>query len=150
MKSIAFTVPGDPVGKERARSTRRGFHYTPKKTVDYEAQVAHAFLKAKVAWEREHGEAWDVEGAYELTLELYSRTYARPDSNNVEKIIEDGLNKLAWCDDKRAWEHHKVYRVDPRRPRVEALVTLLHSGAEVKRLYKEAAKERAQCRKRAK
>ena len=36
---LRFTVPGKPVGKARPRFTRRGFAYTPEKTVRYEAAV---------------------------------------------------------------------------------------------------------------
>ena len=40
---LRFTVEGKPVGKARPRFTRKGFAYTPEKTVRYEAAVRAAF-----------------------------------------------------------------------------------------------------------
>ena len=45
MKEITFTVPGNPVGKGRAKAARRGKFitmYTPEKTASYESLVAFA------------------------------------------------------------------------------------------------------------
>ena len=51
MRTISFTVPGDPVAKARARATIVGGHarmYTPDKTSKYEARVA-IFAKQAIA-----------------------------------------------------------------------------------------------------
>ena len=51
MKSYTFTVPGDPVSKGRPRVSRVGAGVrirTPKKTVHFEAKVAHAAEQAGV------------------------------------------------------------------------------------------------------
>ena len=42
---VIFTVPGQPVGKGRAKAARRGkfvTFYTPEKTASYESLVAYA------------------------------------------------------------------------------------------------------------
>lgn len=46
---LRFTVEGKPVGKARPRFTRRGFAYTPEKTVRYEAAVRAACIDAMKA-----------------------------------------------------------------------------------------------------
>lgn len=46
---IQFVVPGEPVGKGRARAVKRGkfiAHYTPEKTVNYESLIAHSAMVA--------------------------------------------------------------------------------------------------------
>ena len=46
MKSIKFTVPGNPFGKQRPKFTRMGTYtktYTPKKTKQHEKEVAERF-----------------------------------------------------------------------------------------------------------
>ena len=43
MKSIKFTVPGNPFGKQRPKFARMGTYtktYTPKKTPQHEKEVA--------------------------------------------------------------------------------------------------------------
>lgn len=42
---IAFTIPGPPQGKARARTCRNGHSYTPKNTVLYENLVKTEFLR---------------------------------------------------------------------------------------------------------
>lgn len=48
MKSIKFTVPGNPFGKQRPKFARMGTYtktYTPKKTTQHEKEVAECFLE---------------------------------------------------------------------------------------------------------
>ena len=48
MKSIKFTVPGNPFGKQRPKFARMGTYtktYTPKKTIQHEKEVAECFLE---------------------------------------------------------------------------------------------------------
>ena len=43
VRSISFSVPGEPVGKGRPRFTRTGHPYTPGKTESYESLVRLAY-----------------------------------------------------------------------------------------------------------
>ena len=49
INAVAFTVPGEPQGKGRARVGTIGGHarmFTPAKTVAYEGLIAHAAAQA--------------------------------------------------------------------------------------------------------
>ena len=39
----------------------------------------------------------------------------RPDASNIQKLVEDGLNKIAWVDDAQIWSAYceKTYSVRP-------------------------------------
>lgn len=111
---LAFTVPGAPVGKGRPRVGKFGNHarlYTPAKTVGYEGLVAHqAFIAMQGAGL--------IEGACEVILDIVCQVPAswskrkqaeavggrihpttKPDIDNVEKVIFDGMNGVVWKDD---------------------------------------------------
>ena len=111
---IAFTIPGEPVAKGRARAFVRAgrvSHYTPDKTENYEARVA-IFARQAMAG------ALPLAGAVSLSVvarfsipaswskkrkqaaaEGREHVTKRPDLDNVLKAIKDGMNGIAWVDD---------------------------------------------------
>lgn len=125
---IKITLEHKPTGKQRARSFTRGSftrHYTPDDTARYENLVKFAFLAQRGAPSR-----WNKDGYFELdimTTFRYPASFSKkkrdlalmnvirpdkkPDFDNIQKIIADGLNGIAWHDDKQVVESHfrKVY-----------------------------------------
>lgn len=112
--SICLTIPGSPVGKQRARVTRQGHAFTPAKTVNYEALVKQTFAA-------KYPDFVPMPGPVSMILSIYimpsketsrkltkagiggvrPRPIIKPDISNVLKSIEDALNGLAYVDDKQ-------------------------------------------------
>lgn len=118
-----FTVYGEPVAKGRPRFTKQGRTYTPKKTHDYESEVA---MMAKTAM----GTAEPLETPVaiyvyvtfpipksyskkrtEACLNGSERHTKRPDLDNIVKAITDAINDIVYKDDSQIVSIHatKVY-----------------------------------------
>lgn len=107
---IKLTMPGVPVAKQRARVTRRGFAFTPAKTVHYETYIKELFVIAYPDFEPLTGPVEVNIRAYFLIPKGTSRKNQelieagiirrdkRPDADNIFKIL-DALNGLAYQDD---------------------------------------------------
>lgn len=106
---LTFVVPGDPQSKARPRFTRRGNFvstYTPKDTQSYEALVRYCAAKARkqkglkpISAEIGLGikAYFGIPKSYskkrkERCLKGDERPSKKPDSDNIAKIILDGLN----------------------------------------------------------
>jgi Holliday junction resolvase RusA-like endonuclease len=122
---IQFVIPGNPVGKGRPRVSRRGGFarmYTPEKTASYESLVKLAGHEAM------HGRPV-IEGAVRVRLDIRVQVPAswskkkqaaalgweilpttKPDIDNVEKAVFDGLNGVVWKDDVQVVDVSKTKR----------------------------------------
>ncbi len=125
-------VFGEVVGKQRPRASSQGGFvrmYTPTKTVNYESRIAYA-------WTQKYGEFnFERDKAVSVTITIYvpipkafskkKRVLAlnneikpttKPDIDNVCKSVLDGLNKIAFADDKQVYKLSavKVYAVMPK------------------------------------
>lgn len=106
---LKFVVPGEPQGKARPRFARRGRYvstYTPKETQSYEALVRYYAANARaqkglkpISAEMSLGikAYFKIPKSYsskrkEKCLKGDERPSKKPDSDNIAKIILDGLN----------------------------------------------------------
>lgn len=116
---IEFTVPGSPVGKQRARVTRRGA-FTPKKTQAYEASVA---AHARIAMMEAGAEM--AAGPVAVQIVAYMPDRRRRDIDNVIKAVMDGLNGVLYHDDAQVHEVAASKRYDKASPRTVVAMTIL-------------------------
>ncbi len=113
MEEVTFTVYGQPQGKARPRFTRNGQVYTPKSTHDYERAVRDSYIAANTNAQLTADMAIKIEIiAYFRRAKSNKRTYMtiKPDIDNVVKAVLDGLNGVAFADDKRVCEVHAEKR----------------------------------------
>ncbi|MCC5911424.1 MAG: RusA family crossover junction endodeoxyribonuclease [Clostridiaceae bacterium] len=124
-----FTIYGEPMGKGRHRTTSTGHQYTPQKTVNYENLVKHSFIESV------KGKNKLLEGPLYLEIDAYFkipkstsqkkkesmkqgilRPTKKPDIDNIQKIVGDALNNLAYHDDKQIVDarQRKFYGEVPR------------------------------------
>lgn len=110
---IMFTVYGEPKGKGRPQFTRTGHAYTPERTKSYEAEIVAAFRREFpdfVRWEKGVPLRVRIKAVYGIPQSDSGLMAARkasgeirptkkPDADNVEKVILDALNGIAWRDD---------------------------------------------------
>lgn len=135
MKTIQFTVPGEPRGKGRPRFTRSGHAYTDQKTRDYERHVARCYLEQVGMYTFPEDSPLRVEvlavfgmpknvskarRAAMLSGELKPRK--KPDGDNVLKIVLDGLQGVSIPDDKNVTNAQIIKRWGAE-PRLEIFMT---------------------------
>lgn len=111
---IAFTVPGCPRPKERARRGNKGGWYTPRRTSTYEAAVGW-FARAA-------GVRRPLDGPVSLTLTLWFPDRRRRDQDNVTKSVMDALNGIVWRDDSQVAKLVVMRGIDKEHPRAEVVV----------------------------
>jgi Holliday junction resolvase RusA-like endonuclease len=123
MDKIDFKVMGKIVGKQRPRATSYGGRahiYTPKETMNYESLVRFSFLEKypnHIPYSNEsalkvHLTAFKtIPKAFskkkrQLALDGMIRPKTKPDLDNIAKSVLDGLNQVAFVDDKCVVDLH--------------------------------------------
>lgn len=115
LKEFEFRVEGKPVGKARPRFARMGDGvktYTPKTTRDYERMIGEGFLsQGGTVFEHKYLSVRitayfpipkSTRKAERLLMETGYVPYdKKPDCDNLAKSVLDGLNGVAWIDDKQ-------------------------------------------------
>lgn len=128
---VTFTIHGKPFAKQRPRHGK-GFTYTPKETVSFEQKVGQIALehfpepltgsvKVTILATFQPAKSWSKKKTAEHLGTYHTQ---RPDLDNIEKAILDGLNRIAFADDGQvAWvEKRKVWGPEARTVvRIEAL-----------------------------
>lgn len=96
--AFSFTVPGEPMGKARPRVTKHGT-YTPKATRQAEGRIQSALLTVYPAQAAlanvDDVHAWRLH----LVFSRYERTHR--DVDNLQKLVMDAMNGLAYADDSQ-------------------------------------------------
>lgn len=119
---MTFSVYGKPQGKARPRFRKYSKKpYTPETTVNYENAVKNAYISA--------GGIYHDTAPIQIKITAYykkaksskmSQPTLKPDVDNVAKIICDGLNGVAYKDDKqvtrlkvdKVWAEDGIERVE--------------------------------------
>lgn len=99
-----FTVLGRPQAKQRPRLSH-GKAFTPKPTRDYERHIRESYIEI-------HGDKepfTDIDLSVDVTVYFNRKNHG--DLDNYLKVL-DGLNKVAWYDDKQIKELYGLLIVD--------------------------------------
>ncbi len=91
MARVTFFVAGPPVPAARPRVTKRGT-FIPQRQRDYAKQVQ---LAAKAAGVK------SIEGPVWMDLHFYVADGRRRDGDNLQKLVQDALNGIAYADDSQ-------------------------------------------------
>ena len=119
---LRFSVPGEAVGKERARvvvSGGRARAFTPGKTAAFEARVKLLAMAARGS------QGWTFTPKDRFRVEVrIARQHAErgPDIDNVVKGVLDAMNGVVWRDDSHVRELAASICHAPGAPGVEVSV----------------------------
>jgi len=108
-----ITIPGKPLGKQRARTLKSGRSYTPDQTVNYETYVKMCYVEqggrnlggTDLLW-------MEIAAFYPIPKSTSKKKAAlmeggeirptvKPDLDNCIKIVADSLNGIAYKDDSQ-------------------------------------------------
>ena len=121
---VRFTIPVGPKPKQRPQHGR-GYTYTPKETREYEQLVGiyarmaikgplEGAISVKVDFYMPIPKSW-TKGKKQLAELGKIRPASKPDLDNLEKALFDGMNGIVWIDDAQVVEVHKAeWYGDPR------------------------------------
>ena len=101
---IKFQINARPQPKERSRTAKRGHHYTPDRTVNFELLVKCEFRAQHPFHELFTGPVGmfvDIQFQRPKTVKKGYWHTGPGDLDNICKAISDGLNKVAWVDDRQ-------------------------------------------------
>lgn len=107
---IAFTVPGNPIPKARARVVN-GHAFTPKTTAAWESKVRTAYTGPVHA------------GPLKVALHFRRADARACDWDNLAKAVTDALNGVAWHDDKQIVAAVVTKFIDRANPGVDVEIS---------------------------
>ena len=130
-KMIGFTIEGAPVPKGRPRFTRTGHTFTPAKTRQYEALVtarAREAMIGKRKIEKPNAVRVDILAIFPVPSSWskgktphsglckgVEHHVSKPDLDNVQKAILDGMNGIVFEDDSQVIDSRTRKAYGPSR-----------------------------------
>lgn len=118
-----FTIPGEPVSKERPRFGR-GRAYTPARTLLHEQKVIDAYDLACPLLE-------PLTGRVAIRIHFHNGNRRRRDLDNMTKLILDALNGVAYVDDHQVDRITATKQYAPGNPHTHVTITALTDGEAV-------------------
>ena len=117
MEKYSFRIPGEPVGKARAKTVKNKYtgktmSYTPEKTANYENLVKVCYkgvyfgdspIKVGIDAYFKVPTSYSQKKKHQCLFNSCPVT-KKPDCDNIAKIICDALNGIAYDDDKQIIE----------------------------------------------
>lgn len=128
LNKIKFTVEGEPKGKARPRHYGK-MVYTPTATKEYEEQVGWCYKASAKEFKFSESDNISIsitayfkipksanKSSHAAMVEGSIRPLKKCDTDNIAKIILDGLNGIAYPDDKQivSLSVEKWYSESPR------------------------------------
>lgn len=113
MNAVTFIIPGKPFAKQRPRFSRKsGRSYTPGETVSFERTVGQIAMqhfpqpitgpvRLTIFATFAPAQSWSKRKTAE---HLHRPHTQKPDLDNIQKAICDGLNRIAFADDGQVAE----------------------------------------------
>lgn len=108
-----FTIEGQPIPKARPRLGKKGYAYTPKKTKNYEALVKKSAMLAIPE---------PLQGDLFVHIDFYRKGKVKADIDNMVKAILDGLNKVAYADDKQVRQLFASVEYEHNKPCADVII----------------------------
>jgi len=99
---LFFSIPLEPIAKQRARVLKSGRSYTPKRTKDFETALVGLVKKIY--------KGKPLTGPLKLSVQFFVKKpkkpkclepITRPDLDNYIKSVNDSLNNVLWMDDSQ-------------------------------------------------
>lgn len=126
LMTIQFIVHGKPQGKARPRFNKStGCIYTPKETTNYERAIAAAYKRAANGYSFGDRAVKVVVNAFFVPAKTtkFKQPTIKPDIDNVVKAVLDGLNDVAYNDDKQVVDVVAVKSYSPFIPYIAVEVS---------------------------
>lgn len=113
---VAFTIPGHPIPQPRQRATARVDAAGRARVRTYQPDIARSWKDIVSIYGRlaVRGIGWPLDAEYTVHLTV-RRARRVGDIDNYVKAILDGLNGVAWDDDRQVRELHVVILDPPKK-----------------------------------
>ena len=128
LTEVSFTIMGEPIPQLRPRFTKRGHSFKAPKSRAYEdgvREIARSVMRNDAPLKGQLRITADFfmpipkstpKWMMSLVLHKMIRPTTRPDTSNLLKAVEDGMNEIVYIDDSQIVEvvANKFYSENPR------------------------------------